>query len=74
MVAVYTLASTEAWMLFTEETMPITTKFLRLRQPAKLGHRIGGGCVCRLGGWDRHQIFYVVLVSRVKDGGGNVCC
>ena len=46
--------------------MPVETKFLRLRQPVELGHRIDGWCVCWLGGWDRHRIFYVVMVSRVK--------
>ena len=46
--------------------MPVETKFLRLRQPVELGHRIGGWRVCWLGGWDRHHFFFVVMVSRVK--------
>ena len=46
--------------------MPVETKFLRLRQPVKLGHRIDGWRVCWVGGWDRQQIFYAVMVSRVK--------
>jgi hypothetical protein len=46
--------------------MPVETKFLRLRQPVELGRRIKGWRVCWLGGWDRHQIFFVVMVSRVK--------
>ena len=50
----------------TEETMPVETKFLRLHQPVELGHRIDGWRVCWVGGWDRHRIFYVVMVSRVK--------
>jgi len=45
--------------------MPVETKFLRLRQPVELGYRINGWRVCWLGG-DRHRIFYVVMVSRVK--------
>jgi hypothetical protein len=28
----------------------------------ELGHRIDGWRVCWLGGWDRHRIFYVVMV------------
>jgi hypothetical protein len=46
--------------------MPVETRLLRLRQPVALGHRIDGWCVCWLAGWDRHRIFYVVMVSRVK--------
>jgi 6-phosphogluconolactonase len=52
--------------LLTEEARLVKTKFLRLRQPVELGHRIDGWRVCWLGGWDRQQIFYVVMVSRVK--------
>ena len=46
--------------------MPIETKFLRLRQPVELGHRIDGWRVCWLGRWDRYRIFYMVMVERVK--------
>ena len=46
--------------------MPVETKFLRLRQSVDLGDHIDGWRVCWLGGWDRHRIFYVVLVERVK--------
>ena len=42
----------------------IQTKFLRLRQPVLLGHRIDGWRVCWLGGWDRGRIFFVVMVWR----------
>ena len=52
--------------LSTEETMPVETKFLRLHQPVDLGHRIDGWRVCWRGGWDRHRIFYLVMVERVK--------
>ena len=52
--------------LLTEEAMPVKTKFLRLHQRVELGHRIKGWRVCWVGGWDRHRIFYVVMVSRVK--------
>jgi hypothetical protein len=46
--------------------MPVETKFLHLLQPVALGHRIQSCHVCWLGGWDRHRIFYVVMVCRVK--------
>ncbi len=46
--------------------MPVETKFLRWRKPVVLGHQIDGWRVCWLGGWDRYQIFFVVMVSRVK--------
>jgi hypothetical protein len=46
--------------------VPVETKFLRLRQPVELNQRIDGWRVCWLGGWDRHQILFVVMVSRVK--------
>src|SRR5438874_9234601 len=34
-------------------TVPIETKFLRLRQPVPWGHKIDGWSVCWLGGWDQ---------------------
>ena len=49
---------------FTEETLPVETKFLRLGQPVELGHQIDEWRVCWLGGWDRHRIFYIVMVQR----------
>jgi hypothetical protein len=45
-------------------TMPVQTKFLRLRAPAALGDRIEGWRVCRLGGWDRGRVFFVVMAER----------
>jgi hypothetical protein len=47
-----------------ERPPQVETKFLRLRQPAKLGERIDGWRVCWLGGWDRGRVFYVVMVER----------
>jgi len=41
----------------------VQTKFLRLSQPAPLGHRIDGWRVCWVGGWDRCQVFFVVMVE-----------
>ena len=46
--------------------MLVKTKFLRLRQPVELGHRIKGWRVCGVAGGDRYRIFDVVMVSRVK--------
>ena len=46
----------------------VETKFLRLRQPARLGERIDGWRVCWLGGWDRGRVFYVVMVERALHG------
>jgi hypothetical protein len=46
--------------------MRVETKFLHLRQPVELGHRIDGWRVCWLGGWDRQRIFYIVMLLRVK--------
>jgi hypothetical protein len=45
--------------------MSIETKYLHLREPAKLGEQIGRWRICWLGGWDRMRVFYVVMVVRV---------
>ena len=42
----------------------IRTKFLRLRQPVRLGERIDGWRVCWLGGWDHGRVLFVVMVER----------
>ena len=42
----------------------VETKFLRLRNPPKLGDRVDGWRVCWLGGWDRGRVFFVVMVER----------
>jgi hypothetical protein len=47
--------------------MPLETRFLRLRQAARLGDRIDGWQVCWLGGWGRDRLFYVVMVVRAND-------
>jgi hypothetical protein len=47
------------------QKLQIETRFLHLRQPAALGDRIEGGRVCWLGGWDKGQVFFVVMVERV---------
>jgi len=51
--------------------MQLETKFLRLRQPATVGDQLDGWRVCWLGGWDRSQLFYWVMVVRIKPAAGS---
>ena len=46
-------------------TTPLETKFLRLHTPVTLGSWFGEWRVCWLGGWGKHQLYYVVMVYRV---------
>ena len=46
--------------------MHIESKYLHLRHPVELGHRIGRWRVTWLGGWDKQRVFYVVMVVRLK--------
>ena len=48
------------------ETISLETKYLHLRQPVPLGHRLDGWRVCWLGGWDKQRVFFVVMVVRVR--------
>ena len=48
--------------------MRIETKFLRLKTPVALGSLFGDWRVCWLGGWDKHRIYYLVMLSRVMPG------
>jgi hypothetical protein len=48
------------------ETPQLETKFLRLRQPAAVGDDLDGWRVCWLGGWDKNQLFYWVMVVRLN--------
>ena len=50
--------------------MQLETKFLRLPEPAALGDHLDGWRVCWLGGWDRSQLFYWVMVVRIKPAAG----
>ena len=45
---------------------PLETKFLRLKMPVTLGSWFGDWCVCWLGGWSKHRLYYVVMVYRVR--------
>jgi hypothetical protein len=44
--------------------MEVETKFLRLFKPVALGDRIDGWRVCRIGGWDKGRVVFVVMVER----------
>src|SRR5437763_12076704 len=45
-------------------TVPIETKFLRLRQPVPWGQKIDGWSVCWLGGRDKCRMFFIVMVMK----------
>jgi hypothetical protein len=44
----------------------LETKYLHLRQPVSLGHRVDDWRVCWLGGWDKQHVFFVVMLVRVR--------
>src|ERR1019366_5847019 len=48
------------------DPVSLETKYLHLRQPVALGHRMDGWRVCWLGGWDKQRVFFVVMLVRVK--------
>ena len=50
--------------------MRIETKFLRLRTPVELGSRFGDWSVAWLGGWSRHRLHYLVMVTRIESKNG----
>ena len=52
------------------EQPQLETKFLRLPEPAAVGDHLDGWRVCWLGGWDRSQLFYWVMVVRIKPAAG----
>ena len=41
------------------------TKFLSLRHPVELGSRFDDWQVSRVGGWDRHRHFYLVMLVKI---------
>jgi hypothetical protein len=45
--------------------MDLETKFLRLRTQVT-GSRFGDWQVCWLGSWNRHRIFYLVMLVRIE--------
>jgi hypothetical protein len=50
-------------------TMQVETKFLRLKIPVTLGSFFGAWRVCWLGGWSKHRLYYVVMLSRITPSG-----
>jgi hypothetical protein len=46
--------------------MKMETKFLRLRTPVELGSRFGEWSVCWLGGWQKHRMYYLVMLVKLK--------
>jgi hypothetical protein len=46
--------------------MKMETKFLRLHTPVELGSRFGDWSVCWLGGWQKHRMFYLVMLVKLK--------
>jgi hypothetical protein len=48
--------------------MQMETEYRRLPMPVTLGSRFGDWRVCWLGGWERHRIYYLVMLVRVADG------
>jgi hypothetical protein len=47
--------------------MEVETKLLRLRQAVELGREVDGWRVCWLGGWSKHNLFYLVMVVRRRE-------
>jgi hypothetical protein len=47
--------------------MQIETKCLRLRTSVTLNSRFGDWCVCWLGGWEKHRLYFLVMLVRVTD-------
>ena len=48
-----------------EEWWTMETKFLSLRHSVELGSQFDDWQVCWLGGWDRHRLFYFVMLVKV---------
>jgi hypothetical protein len=47
------------------EHMQTDTKYVRLRTSVTLGSRFGDWQVCWLGGWEKHGMYYLVMLVRV---------
>jgi hypothetical protein len=44
--------------------MRVETKFLRLRTEVELGSRFDDWQVCWVGGWSKHRLYYLVMLTR----------
>ena len=47
-----------------ETNMRMETKFLRLRTEVELGSLFDDWTVCWLGGWSKHRLYYLVMLTR----------
>ena len=45
--------------------MQMETKYLRLPTSVTLGSRFGDWRVCWLGGWEKHRMYFLVMLVRV---------
>jgi hypothetical protein len=48
-----------------DNNMQTETKYLRLSTSVTLGSRFGDWRVCWLGGWEKHQLYYLVMLVKV---------
>jgi hypothetical protein len=49
----------------------VETRFLQLREPVAIGASIDGWRICWIGGWDKENVFFVVMGKRtIMDGNG----
>ena len=46
--------------------MKMETKFLRLRTPVEVGSRFDDWSVCWLGGWEKHRLYYLVMLVKLQ--------
>ena len=47
--------------------MQMETEYRRLPMPVTVGSRFGAWRVCWLGGWEKHRLYYLVMLVRVMD-------
>ena len=50
-----------------EHNMQMETKYLHLPTSVTLGSRFGDWRVCWLGGWEKHRMYYLVMLVRTTD-------
>ena len=48
--------------------MQMETEYRRLPMPVTVGSRFDDWRVCWLGGWEKHRLYYLVMLVRVMDG------
>jgi len=47
--------------------MQLQTQFWRLRHAVAIGDVLDGWRVCWLGGWDKHRLFFIIMVERKRE-------